>query len=74
MNIYCEQKQYTSREGDIHINLVIFTDVACTIYITKTYLYKFDLIKPHFYIVKLGLTGIYIILLILLKTLIVGTC
>ena len=29
--------------------------------ITKTCLYKFDPIKPHFYIVKLGFTGLYII-------------
>ena len=34
------------------------------IFITKTCLYKFDPLKPHFYIVKLGLTGVYIILLI----------
>ena len=34
------------------------------IYITKTYLYNFDLLKPHFYIVKLGFTGVYIIFLI----------
>ena len=27
----------------------------------KTYLYKFDPIKPHFYIVKLGFTGVYFI-------------
>ena len=32
--------------------------------ITKTYLYNFDPLKPHFYIVKLGFTGVYIILLI----------
>ena len=32
--------------------------------ITKTYLYNFDTLKPHFYIVKLGFTGIYIIFLI----------
>ena len=32
--------------------------------ITKTYLYNFDPLKPHFYIVKLGLTGVYIISLI----------
>ena len=32
--------------------------------ITKTYLYNFDLLKPHFYIVKLGFTGVYIIFLI----------
>ena len=30
-------------------------------YITKTCLYKFDPLKPHFYIVKLGFTGVYII-------------
>ena len=30
-------------------------------YITKTLLYNFDPIKPHFYIVKLGFTGVYII-------------
>ena len=35
--------------------------------ITKTYLYKFDPHKPHFYIVKLGFAGVYIIFLILLK-------
>ena len=32
--------------------------------ITKTYLYKFDPLKPHSYIVKLGFTGVYIIFLI----------
>ena len=33
-------------------------------YITKTYLYNFDPLKPHFYIVKLGFTGVNIIFLI----------
>ena len=32
--------------------------------ITKTYLHNFDPLKPHFYIVKLGFTGEYIIFLI----------
>ena len=32
--------------------------------IMKTYLYNFDPLKPHFYIVKLGFTGVYIIFLI----------
>ena len=32
--------------------------------ITKTYLCNFDLLKPHFYIVKLEFTGVYIIFLI----------
>ena len=31
--------------------------------ITKTCLYNFDPLKPHFYTVKLGFTGIYIIFL-----------
>ena len=35
--------------------------------ITKTYLYNFDPLKPHFYIVKLGFTGVYIIFLISVK-------
>ena len=35
--------------------------------ITKTRLYNFDPLKPHFYIVKLGFTGVYIIFITLLK-------
>ena len=35
------------------------------IHITKTYLYNFDPLKPHFYAVKLGFTGVYILLLLL---------
>ena len=40
--------------------------VSVSIYssITKTCLYNFDPFKPHFYIVKLGFTGVYIIFLI----------
>ena len=41
--------------------------LSALFYITKTYLYNFDPLKPHFYIVKLGFTGVYIILLFLLK-------
>ena len=33
-------------------------------YTMKTYLYHFDPLKPQFYIVKLGFTGVYIIFLI----------
>ena len=32
--------------------------------ITKSCLYNFDPLKPHFYVVKLGFTGVYIIFLI----------
>ena len=41
-----------------------FTKGATHKVITKTCLYNFDPLKPHFYIVKLGFTGVYIIFLI----------
>ena len=34
------------------------------LFITKTCLYNFDPLKPHFYVVKLGFTGVNIIFLI----------
>ena len=34
------------------------------IFITKTYLYNFDPLRPHFHIVKLVFTGVYVIFLI----------
>ena len=43
-----------------------------TLSIAKTCLYNFDPIKPHFYIVKLGFTGVYISFLIMLKNIICG--
>ena len=39
-------------------------DVERRVRITKTCLYNFDPLKPHFYTVKLGLIGVYIIFLI----------
>ena len=44
----------------------LFATVLC-LSITKTYLCNFDPLKPHFNIVKLGFTGVYIIFLFLLK-------
>ena len=42
--------------------------------IAKTRLYNFDPIESHFYIVKLGFTGVHIIFLVFLKKMyIVGT-
>ena len=41
--------------------------------VTKTCLYNVDPLKPHFHIVKLGFTEVYIIFLFLLKKKIVGT-
>ena len=37
---------------------------AAQMAITKTCLYNFDPLQPHFYMVKLGFTGVYIIFLI----------
>ena len=47
-------------------NLTMLEDLknTMTVFITKTNLYNVDPLKPHFYIVKLGFTGVYIILLI----------
>ena len=38
-----------------------------SLFITKTCLYNFDLHKPHFYIVKLGFTRVYIVFSVLLE-------
>ena len=53
----------------IFLNLFVLLEhivksVTLLIDITKTRLYNFDPLKPHFYIVKLGFTGVYIIFLI----------
>ena len=42
-------------------------------HITKTCLYNVDPLKPHFYIVKQGFTGVYIIFLIFAKNRDCGT-
>ena len=50
--------------------LSVFVNAFCAynllycLHITKTCLYNIDPLKPHFYIVKLGFTGVYIIFLI----------
>ena len=55
-------------------NLYSFGDNLHEMAITKTRLYNFDPLKPHFYIVKLGFTGVYIIFFYFcLKREIVGT-
>ena len=52
--------------GMVHVKVgscnAIFSE-----FIMKTCLYNFDSLKPHFYVVKLGFTGVYIISLFLLK-------
>ena len=41
--------------------LLLLHIIMLLLNITKTYLYNFDPLEPHFYIVKLGFTGVYII-------------
>ena len=48
----------------IHTIMKVISALISLVIITKTYLYNFDPLKPHFYIVKLGFTGVYIIFLI----------
>ena len=45
-------------------NWHVSTEAKLILNIMKTYLYNFDPLKPHFYIVKLGFAGVYIIFLI----------
>ena len=46
--------------------MILFLCILCALVwiITKTRLYNVDPLKPHFYWVKLGFTGVYIIFLI----------
>ena len=52
---------------DIEFNFKVDFMSPAILNITKTSLYNLDPLKPYFYIVKLGFTGVYIIFL-LLKT------
>ena len=54
---------YPSRNKK-NVNLQAFISPWTSINITKTCLYNIDPLKAHFYIVKLGFTGVYIIFLI----------
>ena len=65
------KKFYSSKFGkcshscfDTLYFLSFFLPFLQLVIITKTRLYYFDPLKPHFYIVKLGFTGVYIIFLI----------
>ena len=55
-----------NNKGAIIYNLLRMLTAKWCVYgfITKTCLYIFDPLKPHFYIVKLGFTGVFIIFLI----------
>ena len=55
-------------QADNFVRISVFHNHRNFVNITKTRLYNFDPLKPHFYIVKLGFTGVYIIFLFLLKS------
>ena len=57
--VQCTENEW--RYGKHQANVGI---IESYLVITKTHLYNFDPLKPHFYIVKLGFTGVYIIFLI----------
>ena len=46
------------------MDTVIYLQFGSVESVTKTCLYNFDSHKPHFYLVKLGFTGVYLIFLI----------
>ena len=52
---------YKCNASCMFCDIRITRDHVCTylVYITKTYLYNYDPLKSHFYIVKLGFTGVY---------------
>ena len=59
----CFTLQAICKYSSILPGLCSDVQVTCE-YITKTCLYNFDPLIPHFYKVKLGFTGVYIIFLI----------
>ena len=67
MSSFCPSTQRLWSDLDIRVHsLPTLPQFKCCLEttITKTYLYNFDPLKPHFYTVKLGFTGVYIIFLI----------
>ena len=64
MNKPCFECDMDLDKSKILVDLAFFSSVLV---IMKTCLYKFDPIKLHFYIVKLGFTEVYFIFLFLSK-------
>ena len=57
----CEKNAFKSPGVSIHLSSLQTKILDEQFHIiTKTYLYNFDPFRPHFYIVKLGFTGVYI--------------
>ena len=65
--IHCHTNPITICESVPPKRCVPTKYIAIQIHITKTCLYNFDPLKPHFYIVKLGFAGVYIIFVISAK-------
>ena len=63
-SIYLKRRVFRNEVLSCSLSYVnwILPSTVNTLIITKTYLYNFDILKPHFYIVKLGFTGVYIML------------
>ena len=60
----CYYSKNNSSSSSLYPHFTKFERLKEKFNITKTRLYNFDPLKPHFYIVKLGFTGVYIIFLI----------
>ena len=56
---FCTAKKSKTNTLFFCSNKILFIQVH-----RQTCLYNFDPLKPHFYVVKLGFTGVYIIFLI----------
>ena len=63
-NVNLSSAEYTCRVVNVKTDRNIPPKKNTCHNITKTRLYNFYPLKPHFYIVKLGFTGVYIIFLI----------
>ena len=72
-NLRAKSQTCASKEAETGDPLPKKTSVFLYENIKKTCLYNFDPLKPHFYIVKLGFTGVYIIFSFLLKNINSGT-
>ena len=57
-------KKYDYVSHNMSLFMYYYSCFSYVLAITITYQYNFDPLKPHFFIVKLGFTGVYIIFLI----------
>ena len=70
--IFCALKVVPILEAIKWVDVSLLQIILFFFFITRTCLCNVDPLEPHFYIIKLGFTGVYIIFLFLLKY-IVGT-